>query len=59
MSGTAICGLSDKLGSLEPRRVADFICVAGNPAEVIAGLERVTWVMKSGRIMKAVERESA
>jgi hypothetical protein len=32
--------------------------VAVNPAEDITGLERVTWVMKSGRIMKAVERES-
>jgi len=57
LSGAGVCGLSDELGSLEPGKSADIICVAGNPAEDITSLEHVTWVMKGGRIMKAMERE--
>jgi len=59
LSGAAIFGLSDEVGSLEPGKGADIIYIAGNPAEDITGFERVTWVMKSGQVMQAVERKSA
>jgi imidazolonepropionase-like amidohydrolase len=55
LSGAAVCGLRDELGSLEPGKIADIICVDGNPAEDITALERITWIMKKGGIVKAVE----
>jgi imidazolonepropionase-like amidohydrolase len=41
-----------QLGSLEPGKLADIIAVNGNPLEDIATLERVSFVMKAGRVYK-------
>ncbi len=45
-------GLSDQLGTLEPDKRADIIAVAGNPLKDIGTLKNVTFVMKSGVVVK-------
>ncbi len=47
-----IMGWSDRIGSIEPARLADLIAVAGDPLRDITELERVAWVMKGGTIYK-------
>ena len=45
-------GLSDKIGSVAPGMEADLIAVDGNPVEDITSLQRVTFVMKAGRVYR-------
>jgi imidazolonepropionase-like amidohydrolase len=40
------------LGAIEPGKYADIVAVDGDPLKDIAGLERVTFVMKGGQIYK-------
>ncbi len=40
------------LGAVEPGKYADIVAVDGDPLADIAGLERVTFVMKSGQVYK-------
>src|SRR5713226_9046226 len=53
-SGTVVpaelLGWSDKIGSIEAGKWADIVAVSGDPLKDIAELERVTFVMKAGRI---------
>jgi imidazolonepropionase-like amidohydrolase len=44
--------MSDRLGTLEPNKLADIIAVDGNPLDDISTLERVKFVMKGGRVYK-------
>jgi imidazolonepropionase-like amidohydrolase len=50
--------MGDRIGTVEPGKLADLIVVAGNPLEDLAlfeqGLERVVLVMKEGRIAKDI-----
>ncbi len=41
-------GVADKLGSLEPGKLADVIAVAGDPTTDIARMKDVRFVMKAG-----------
>ncbi len=41
--------MEDKVGTLEPGKLADVISVAGNPLEEITALERVSLVVKGGK----------
>jgi len=43
---------ADDLGSLGPGRFADIVAVPGNPLEDITMMEKVSFVMKDGRIYK-------
>jgi imidazolonepropionase-like amidohydrolase len=43
-----IIGWSDRVGTIEPGKLADLIAVGGDPLRDITELERVTWVMKGG-----------
>ncbi len=43
--------LSDELGTIEAGKIADLIAVAGNPLEDITELERVTTVIRDGRVI--------
>jgi imidazolonepropionase-like amidohydrolase len=45
-------GLSDKIGTVAVGLEADLIAVDGSPVEDITSLQRVTFVMKSGRVYR-------
>ncbi len=55
-SGTAsdaeLLGVSQKLGTLEKGKLADVIAMPGDPTQDITATERVSFVMKEGRIIK-------
>jgi len=47
-----LLGWTDEVGSIEPRKFADLVAVAGNPLGDITVLERVKFVMKGGEVVK-------
>ncbi len=47
-----LLGWSDRIGSIEQGRFADIIAVSGDPVADVATLERVSFVMKGGQIIK-------
>src|SRR5262252_2095848 len=47
-----LLGIADKVGSLEPNKLADVVAVPGDPLENIRVTERVFFVMKEGVICK-------
>jgi imidazolonepropionase-like amidohydrolase len=50
-----LLGWEDRLGSLEPGKIADVVAVKGNPVEDIAVMSRVIFVMKDGTVYKREE----
>jgi imidazolonepropionase-like amidohydrolase len=52
-SGSAeLLGMQDRIGTLEPGKLADIIGVPGDPTKDVKALERVRFVMKGGVIYK-------
>jgi imidazolonepropionase-like amidohydrolase len=45
-------GLGDRVGSIEKGKYADFVAVAGNPANDVTELERIKFVMKGGQVVR-------
>jgi len=45
-------GWTDRVGSIEKGKFADMVAVAGDPTADITEIQRVTWVMKGGRIIR-------
>lgn len=48
-----LLGVSDRLGTLQAGKVADIVAIPGNPLQDIRAAERVTLVMKEGRVVQA------
>ena len=52
-----VCRAADRLGTIEPGKLADLIAVAANPLEDIAHLRRLAVVVKDGRVVVDRRRE--
>ena len=52
-------GLLDRLGTVEPGKIADLILVAGDPLKDISALHQVQIVIKAGQVVHNVETETA
>jgi imidazolonepropionase-like amidohydrolase len=51
--GAELLRWDDRLGTVEPGKLADLVAVTGNPLEDMKALERVEFVMIGGRVAKA------
>ena len=49
-------GLSAKLGTLEKGKLADIIAIPGDPTTDITATERVSFVMKEGKVVKTLAK---
>ena len=52
-----VCRAADRLGTIEPGKLADLIAVTANPLEDIAHLRRLAVVVKDGRVVVDRRRE--
>ncbi len=44
--------IEDRLGTLEPKKIADVVAVKGNPLDDIRAMHDVVFVMKEGKVFK-------
>ncbi len=51
-TSAALLGVDDRVGTLQPGKLADIVAVPGNPLTDITATERVSFVMKEGTIVK-------
>jgi len=51
-----LLGLQGKAGVIAPDAWADLVAVGGNPADDVAALKEVRFVMKAVQVFKAPER---
>jgi imidazolonepropionase-like amidohydrolase len=47
-----LLGWADRVGAIEPGKLADLIAVAGDPTSDVSVLEHVQFVMKGGQVVK-------
>ena len=52
MTNAEVLGWQDRIGSIDKGKYADIIAVSGDPLADITELERVTFVMKGGKIIR-------
>jgi imidazolonepropionase-like amidohydrolase len=52
-----LLGVADKLGALEPGKLADIVAVPGDPTRDIRQTEKVFFVMKEGVIYRNDRRQ--
>lgn len=53
LEGARLLRIDDRLGTLEPRKIADVVAVAGNPLQDISLMKNVVFVMKDGIVYKS------
>jgi imidazolonepropionase-like amidohydrolase len=53
-----LCRVEDRLGTVEPGKLADLLVVAGDPLEDIHNLRRLWLVIKNGQVVVDRQRES-
>jgi imidazolonepropionase-like amidohydrolase len=59
LNGARILRWQGQIGALKPGYYADIVAVPGNPLEDITAVEHVAFVMKGGRIVRAVDETAA
>jgi imidazolonepropionase-like amidohydrolase len=59
VNGADLLGWSDRIGSIEAGKLADIIAVSGDPLTDITVLEKVSFVMKGGEVIKQIVTSSA
>ncbi|HUD73955.1 MAG TPA: amidohydrolase family protein, partial [Terracidiphilus sp.] len=52
INGAKLLGWAGQIGELKPGYYADIVAVPGNPLEDITAVERVSFVMKDGAIVR-------
>jgi imidazolonepropionase-like amidohydrolase len=52
LNGAKLLGWASEIGQLKPGFYADIVAVPGNPLDDISAVERVSFVMKSGRVVR-------
>jgi imidazolonepropionase-like amidohydrolase len=52
LNGARLLGWQDKIGALKVGYAADVVAVPGNPLEDITALQRVSFVMKDGAVVR-------
>jgi imidazolonepropionase-like amidohydrolase len=55
-NGADLCGLGDRLGTIQSGKLADLVGVAGNPLENAATLDKPVFVMLDGRVVACPKR---
>jgi imidazolonepropionase-like amidohydrolase len=57
INGADLLGWKDRIGSISPGKYADLIAVSGDPLADPAELTRVKFVMKGGKVVKALTQQ--
>jgi imidazolonepropionase-like amidohydrolase len=52
INAAEMLGWQDRIGAIEPGKFADLVAVGGNPIADITELERVSFVMKDGQVVR-------
>jgi imidazolonepropionase-like amidohydrolase len=52
LEGAKLLGWEGQIGQLKPGYFADIVAVPGNPLEDITAVERVSFVMKNGEVIR-------
>lgn len=52
VNASEIIGWQDRVGTIEPGKLADIVAVSGDPLQDITELERVQFVMKGGVVVR-------
>jgi len=52
LNGARLMGMSGQIGDLKPGYYADIIAVPASPLDDITAVERVSFVMKGGMVLK-------
>jgi imidazolonepropionase-like amidohydrolase len=55
-SDADLLGIAQKVGTLEKSKLADIVAIPGDPTTDITATERVSFVMKEGKIVKNISR---